>query len=332
MIQRHAKAIAIALVSAIALLLIYAAFLHPGRAVSSDENPVVFNIEHGSGVFSVSKALAEKNLIRSQNYFKLYMKLTGQDRSLKAGSYEISPSMSTEQIGDLLTEGKVRMVQFTIPEGWNNKQIAEYLVQEGYAKSEEEFLKLTRDPEILKKYNIPGKSTEGYLFPDTYTIAHGYPLPKIHEAMLKHFFTQLKKADPPGQLSQAELHNKIILASIIEREAVVQEDRPMMARVFLNRLDKSMRLESCATIQYALGKPKKKLYEKDLKIDSPYNTYRNDGLPPGPISNPGLPALKAAFHPAKGDHLFFVLKPDGSHHFANSYKEHLRAKRKYLGG
>ena len=259
------------------------------------------------------------------------MRLTGLQDELKAGSYELNDGMSAHEVADVLTEGRVRMVQFTVPEGWHNRQIAELMVKRGFAQNEEEFLKLTRDPEILKKYKIPARTTEGYLFPETYTISHGYPLEKIHEAMIQRFFDQLKNADHPENLSPEELHKKVILASIIEREAARKDELPQMSRVFMNRLDKGMRLESCATIQYLLPKPREKLYEKDLKIESPYNTYEHSGMPPGPISNPGLPALKAAFHPEDGEFLFFVLKPDGSHHFSKTYKEHVRAKHKYLG-
>ncbi|MCB1167325.1 MAG: endolytic transglycosylase MltG [Leptospiraceae bacterium] len=312
-------------------LFLYIQFLSPGRAAGDGSNKSIYDLKHGSGAYTVASDLEKKGLIRSADYFKLYMRLTGMQDELKAGSYELNDGMSTETIASVLTEGKVRMMQFTIPEGWHNRQIAELMVEKGFAKNAEEFLKLTHDPAILKKYNIPADSTEGYLFPETYTISYGYPLAKIHEAMLERFFDELSKAEPPENLSPKELHKRVILASIIEREAARKDELPEMSRVFLNRLDKGMRLESCATIQYLLPKPREKLYEKDLKIPSPYNTYEHGGLPPGPISNPGLPALKAAFHPTEGDFLFFVLKPDGSHYFSKTFQEHVKAKHKYLG-
>ena len=146
------------------------------------------------------------------------------------------------------------------------------------------------------------------------------------------FFEKLKEAEIPEQITPARLHDRIILASIIEREAVHPDELPVMASVFLNRVNKKMRLESCATVQYLLPNPKKKLYEKDLLVKSPYNTYLHRGMPPGPISNPGFPAIRAAFHPAETEYLFFVLMPkEGRHHFSNNYSEHLRAKKKYLG-
>jgi UPF0755 protein len=312
-------------------LLLYSQFLSPARSMGGGEKQVIYDLKHGSGAFTVARELDEAGLLRSPDYFKLYMRLTGLQDDLKAGSYELNDGMSAHELADVLTEGKVRMVQFTIPEGWHNRQIAELMVKRGFAESEDEFLKLTRDRAILEKFKIPADSTEGYLYPETYTISHGYPLEKIHEAMILRFFDQVKAAEPPEDLSPEKLHKKVILASIIEREAARKDELPHMSRVFMNRLDKGMRLESCATIQYLLPKPREKLYEKDLRIESPYNTYENAGMPPGPISNPGLAALKAAFHPEKGEFLFFVLKPDGSHHFSKTFQEHVRAKKKYLG-
>tara|TARA_Y100001937_G_scaffold128230_4_gene203373 strand:- start:81090 stop:82097 length:1008 start_codon:yes stop_codon:yes gene_type:complete len=312
-------------------LILYMQFLSPSRPAGDGSQEIVYDLKHGSGAYSVARDLSEAGIIRSPDYFKLYMRLTGLQDELKAGSYELNDGMSTHEVAEVLTEGRVRMVQFTIPEGWHNRQIAKLMVERGFAENEEQFLKLTKDPAILKKFQIPADSTEGYLFPETYTISYGYPLEKIHEAMIARFFAQLEKANPPENISRKDLHKKLILASIIEREAVKREELPHMSRVFLNRLDKGMRLESCATIQYLLPKPREKLYEKDLQIPSPYNTYENAGMPPGPISNPGLPALKAAFHPEEGDFLFFVLKPDGSHHFSKTFQEHVKAKRKYLG-
>jgi UPF0755 protein len=222
------------------------------------------------------------------------------------------------------------MTNFTIPEGWHNRQIAELLTSRGMAQSAQEFLDLTANEEVLVKYKIQADSTEGYLFPDTYTIPLNYPLAKIHEAMLRRFFQVLKEVAVDKNTDPFDLQQKIILASIIEREAAKPEELPVMAGVFLNRMNKRMKLESCATVQYLLPKPKQKLLEKDLLIKSPFNTYLHKGLPPGPISNPGRAALAAVYAPKETDALFFVLKPDGTHHFAATYREHNNAKKMYL--
>lgn len=306
----------------------YYLFNHP---FGDGSRHVEFEVRHGAGSYSVSRDLQREQLIDDANRFRLMLRLTGQVESIKAGYYELNNGMSPMEIARILTEGRVRMTNFTIPEGWHNKQIAELMVKKGYASDKNEFLRLTRNREILSKYHIPGESTEGYLFPDTYTIPVGYPLEKIHEAMLRRFFSVLNSIDGASNASPDDVYNRLILASIIEREAAIPEELPVMASVFLNRIQKEMRLESCATVQYLLPEPREKLYNRDLLIPSPYNTYRNQGFPPGPISNPGAPALKAAFQPDDTDYLFFVLKPDRTHYFSSSYSEHLKAKKRYLG-
>ncbi|MBL8020763.1 MAG: endolytic transglycosylase MltG [Leptospirales bacterium] len=307
------------------------AMLGPGSPTGDGEKKITLEIEPGTGVKKLTERLSEENLIRNPAYFRFLMRFTSSGQ-IKAGIYEINDGMSAGKIISIVTSGKVKLVNVTVPEGWNNRQIAAELVARGLAKTPEDFLKLTEDPIILKKYNIPARTTEGYLFPETYSVPVGYPLPAFQELMLKQFFRKLKEAEPPEGLSPDQLHEKVILASIVEREAVRREELALMAQVFINRLDKKMKLESCATIQYLFDKPHKKLYDRDLEQQSPYNTYIHRGLPPGPISSPGIPALKAAFHPTPTDTLFFVLKPDGSHHFSKTFKEHNQAKQEYLGG
>ncbi len=313
------------------LALALAAYI-PGRPAGDGTKHVEFEVVRGTGMARVTRSLIEEGLIRNELFFRIMMKATFRDGALKAGVYDLNDGMSAYEIGSILTSGRVQMIKVTIPEGWTNKQIAERAAALGLCNSPEEFLKLTEDPNILKKYGIPAKTTEGYLYPETYFLARGVKADRLHEAMLDRFFDMLPQADPPADLTPEDLFKAVILASIIEREAVHREELPKMAGVYLNRIKKGMRLEADPTIQYILGDPKKKLYLKDLKIKSPYNTYRNKGLPPGPISNPGIQALRAAFHPEKHDYLFFVLKPDQTHEFTRTYKEHLRAKRIFLDG
>lgn len=302
-----------------------------GGATGDGSRKVEFTVPSGAGMYSVSRNLARAGLISSEKYFQLILRFTNRTGALKVGVYDLHDGMSAYEIADLLTSGKVQMLRLTIPEGWTNRQIGDYLAGKGLVRDREEFLTLTKDPATLRKFRIPGATTEGYLFPETYNVPRGYPARKVQEAMLKRFFIELGKLDVPDNTPRDILHERLILASIVEREAVRPEERPIMAQVFINRLKKRMRLESCATIQYLFDKPKTRLYEKDLQIESPYNTYRNAGLPPGPVSNPGLAALKAAFQPTPGPYIFFVLKPDGSHHFSKTFKEHVNAKRKFLG-
>ncbi len=292
---------------------------------------VDFEVRKGVGSRTVGNELVKDRLIDDATNFRILLRLTGRGSDVKAGLYELNDGMSLMEITDVLTEGRVQMTTFTIPEGWNNRQIAGYLTSKGYVNSENEFLAITRNKEVLKAFSIPADSSEGYLFPETYTIPKGYPAVKIHEAMLRRFFHVAEELAEPEQRIPEILHETLILASIIEREAARKEELPIMAGVFNNRLNKKMRLESCATIQYLLPEPREKLYDRDLQIKSPYNTYKNTGLPPGPISNPGKAALDAALHPDDNEFLFFVLKPDNHHHFSKTYDEHLVAKRKYLG-
>ncbi len=300
-------------------------------AVGDGQRQVLFEVKRGQGSSSVSQALHREGLIPDPSAFRMLLRLTGRNSSLKAGLYELNDGMSARRIADILTEGKVRMLSLTIPEGWNRRQIADYFVEKKLVPDRAAFLSLTERADVRQRHRIPGPSTEGYLFPDTYSIPHGFSAERLQEIMIKRFFEQLRKVGVPESLSNQELHRRVILASIVEREAVRPEERPMMAQVFLNRLEKRMRLESCATVQFLLPKPRPRLFHKDLKIESPYNTYIHRGLPPGPISNPGQAAIKAAFFPKAGPYLFFVLKPDDSHHFSISHSEHVAAKKRYLG-
>ncbi|MBX7058915.1 MAG: endolytic transglycosylase MltG [Leptospirales bacterium] len=303
-----------------------------GAAAGDGTHRVEFEVAAGAGALSVSRALKDQGLVRDADWFRTYLRLRGLSGKLKTGVYELNDGMSVGQIAAILSEGRVRLIALTIPEGWNNRQIGDYLAEKGFVRDRAEFLRIASDPDTLRRYGISDASTEGYLFPETYMAPPGYPAAKLQELMLKRYQQVLKEVVGDRQYSPVELRERVILASIVEREAVRPEERPMMSQVFLNRLHKRMRLESCATIQYLLDRPRAKLYDKDLQIVSPYNTYRNAGLPPGPISNPGRAAIEAAFAPAQSEFLYFVLKPDGSHHFSATYSEHLEAKRRYLGG
>ncbi len=301
-----------------------------GRAVGDGKFVYELDIQPGTGYKKVAKELSRNKLIRSEFYFQFLLKITGNSNKIKQGIYTLNDSLNTSQIINVITTGKVKTITFTIPEGYTNRQIAEVLVNKKIISDKKNFFDAAENPEIIKKYNIPATSTEGYLFPETYTIPYNYKPEQIVEMMLKRFFKNLATIEESQNLTPNELHEKIILASIVEREAKKKEEQPIMAGVFLKRLKIKMPLESCATVQYLFDKPKSRLLEKDLEIVSPYNTYLNKGYPPGPISNPGLPAITAAFRPVESDYLFFLVKPDGSHYFSKTHTEHLEAKKKYI--
>ncbi|MCS7205968.1 MAG: endolytic transglycosylase MltG [Leptospiraceae bacterium] len=317
------------LITSTILFLSLVFFLFLNSSPQQEATQVLFTVPRGKSLSYVAQKLKQENLIRSSDFFLVLAKLFYFHSNIKAGVYEIQTLMTSLEILDLLVSGKVKMIQFTIIEGWTNEQIAEYFLEQNYIQTKEEFLSLTKDPEILKKYNIYGPTTEGFLFPETYTIDPQLPIKTIHEIMIKFFFKKLSEIADYQKLTPKELYEKIIIASIIEREAVHKEELSLMASVYYNRLKKKMKLQADPTIQYILKDPKKKLTLKDLEIDSPYNTYKYKGLPPTPISNPGFFALKAAFYPAETDYLFFVRIEGGRHHFSKTYSEHVKAKREY---
>ncbi|HMZ38630.1 MAG TPA: endolytic transglycosylase MltG, partial [Leptospiraceae bacterium] len=260
------------IIGAAAALLIGAglfAIAGPGRPPGNGSKKVLFEIESGSGPGSVSERLAAEGLITNSAYLRFLLRTTAGGK-IKMGVYEINDGMSAGEIASLISRGKVKMISITIPEGWHNRQIADEMVAKGLVKTTEEFLKLTEDPQVLAKYKIPAKTTEGYLFPETYSVPLGYSATSFQDLMIRQFLKKAREAGAAENITPQELHEKVIMASIIEREALKREELPLMAQVFENRLEKRMKLESCATIQYLFERPHKKLYERDLVIQSPY--------------------------------------------------------------
>ena len=307
-----------------------AGYLYIDRPAGDGSKKIDFVVKNGWGASSVISQLSADSMIKSRTGFKFVLSITGKTKSMKRGVYSIDDSMKPSQIIDILTSGKTKTVTFTIPEGYNNRQIADQLVKKGLFSSKERFMQLASSRSILNHFKITGSSTEGYLFPDTYTIPVGFPEDKIITLMVEHFFEKVSelKDFPEDPVKRQRL---VILASIVEREAKVVAERPLIAAVFNNRLKQKLPLQSCATVQYLFDPPKKRLFFQDLEKASPYNTYRNPGLPLGPISNPGISSLSAALNPADTDYIFFVVKGDGEHHFSNNYREHMKAKREFVG-
>jgi len=307
-----------------------AGYLYIDRPAGDGSKKIDFVVRSGWGATAVTSRLYKDSFIRSRTGFKLMLFIKRKNSEMKRGIYAIDDSMKPSQIIDVLTSGRSKTVTFTIPEGFNNRQIADELVKKKLFSSKDKFMKLASSSEVLAKFRITGRSTEGYLFPDTYTIPVGYPEEKIVSLLVEHFFEKVSelKGFPDDPVKRQTL---VTLASTVEREAKVVNERPLIAAVFTNRLKQNMPLESCATVQYLFDPPRKRLYFQDLEKESPYNTYRNRGLPYGPISNPGLSSLNAALNPAQTDFIFFVVKGNGEHHFSNNYREHLKAKKEYVG-
>ncbi len=303
--------------------------LGPVSPGSSEEK--LFVVEHGAASGKIAAALQKEGLIKNAQAFLWYSRLTGKSDKFKAGQYLISPSLNVPQIADLLVKGKVATVTFTIPEGYHLRQIADVFVKAGIS-TEEEFWRVVKDGDFhypfLKDLPHNERRLEGYLFPDTYIIPKGMKTEQVIDLMLRQF-DQVYKKLPPNK-SGLSMHEVVTLASIVEGESRLDVERPLIASVFLNRLKINMKLDSDATIQYLFDKRKERVLYKDLEIDSPYNTYRNRGLPPGPIGSPGEASLRAVLTPAETNYLYFVAKKDGSgqHVFAATFNEHVRNKRR----
>lgn len=310
------------------------------QPVKTSETPVEFTVESGMSTSSIADLLEDKGLIKNALILKGYLKLTNEGSRLMAGTYEATPGTPFKELLSKMSNGEVKpeeMVRFTIPEGYTILQMAETIAQES-GIDEKAFLEAVDQSDgwdVPIVGEIPEGTDlrhhlEGYLFPATYDLPKKDLTAKgIVETMLKE--TEKRVAEIPDWQSQLEargvtFHELLTIASLVEREVVADQERALVAGVIYNRLEQDMRLEIDATVQYLLDKPKERLLYADLEVESPYNTYRQKGLPPGPISSPSLESIQAALNPEKSDYLFYVTKKDGTHEhlFAKTYKEHLK--------
>jgi UPF0755 protein len=302
-------------------------YIYLNSPIEEIDSVLHFPIKKGDSVYAVAHGLKKTGIIRSDRFFIFLLRLSNNAKDVKSGVYNLNFGMKNTDILRMITEGVVATEKFTIPEGLNIKQVAELLESRNIVDAED-FLEACHSEDMLEKYKIPFDSAEGFIFPDTYIIAQDLSAEQIVEITIQRFFSALSEI-PYRDYTKEDLRKIVIIASLVEKEAKIDEERPVIAAVFYNRLQNGKRLEACSTIQYILGKPKDRLLYKDLKIKSPYNTYLHNGLPPGPIANPGLESLRAAVQPSEVDYLFFVSKRDGSHYFSTTYSEHLEAIKRY---
>jgi UPF0755 protein len=287
-----------------------------------------------SRVVEIEHILSEKNIIRDDSRFTMTAVLTGAAKKLRAGEYRMETGKSPLAIIRLLQKGKVLYRPVTLPEGTAMSKMADILAAEGWV-DRTRFLDLVHQPEFVKKLGVGGDSLEGYLFPDTYHLSRGQQDEKeIIRTMVANHFKIIEKLNKKIPASPHNLthHEIITLASIVELETGLADERSLVASVFLNRLERGMRLQADPTVRYGqtyIGGP---LRESELNRSTPYNTYIIKGLPPGPITNPGKAAIEAVMSPAAADYLYFVAKNDGSHHFSRTLKEHNRAVARYRAG
>jgi UPF0755 protein len=294
--------------------------------------PRIVFIKPQTGVHEIAQALQDAGVVSSAWAFLIVAYLQGSITRLHAGEYEFSDGMPLREILRKLETGRVVTHQVTLPEGFNAQEIARLLASEKLVDPER-FLTLAHDPGFAATLGIEAPGLEGYLFPDTYRLTRGMGEEEILRIMVARF----RQILPPDLKKRAQavgldLHEAITLASLIEREARLPRERPLVSAVFHNRLRRKMPLQSDPTAVYGLGRLSRRITSTDLQRQSPYNTYRMLGLPPGPIASPGLDSILAAVAPAKVNYLYFVAKNDGSHAFSRTLEEHIRAVAIYQRG
>jgi len=290
---------------------------------------VTVQIPKGSSVSDVGRILKEKQIISNERVFRIAVWTLGYEKRLPAGSYSLNGAQSNYQIIYQLVHGPPNLKRLTVLEGWRINTVADE-VEKVLGADAEEFLALCNNKRLLKKWNIAHDSFEGFLFPDTYYFLENEEPKKILETMVQEYqdFMSDSLRIRARELGLKEIE-VIALASIIEGEAIYNEERAIISGVYHNRLKKRMRLQADPTIQYIIDDGPRRLLNKDLKIKSPYNTYMNKGLPPGPINNPGKESIIAALFPNANEFLYFVARGDGFHQFSKTEKEHSNAKKKF---
>lgn len=302
-----------------------------GPVIPTEAHPPskVVVIPDGSTFQYVAALLEREGLIKNRSVFVLIGKYQSADRKVQAGEYELNPGMTPAEILSKLLNGEVLLHPLTIPEGLTITQIADVVPQQGLT-DRVEFLRLAKDREFVASLGIKAETLEGYLYPDTYK----FPRPIEAREVLMAMVEQLRQVVGPDLLARMQelkmtMHEVLTLASIIEKETGSGGERLEISAVFHNRLKKHIPLQSDPTVIYGLPAFDGNLHKQDLSSPSPYNTYRVQGLPPGPIANPGIEAIRAALYPSDSRSLYFVSRNDGTHQFSATLIEHNKAVEKY---
>lgn len=278
-------------------------------------------IPEGANAVDVAKLLQENGIIKNDDWFLYLTRRYDVQEKLKAGIYEFSGRTPLKEVIKRIVHGEVTLVRVTVPEGSTIKDIADILERKKLV-SKEDFI----------KYALETKKLEGFLFPDTYFFPHKTSVEAIASTMykrFKHVFEEIY-GEEITDANFKKVKEIVTVASIVEKEAMYDSERRIIAGIIYKRLKRNIPIQSCATVIYATEKPKSRLSTSDLKVRSPYNTYIHRGLPPGPICNPGLSSLKAALNPEKTDYLYFVSMGDGRNYFSKTYSEHLAAIKTFL--
>lgn len=292
-------------------------------------NTVKIAISKGSSLAEITNQLLDQKIISNRRTFLMAVKAMGHETDIPAGTYRLQEARTNFQIITQLVNGTPVLRRVTVLEGWTMETIAENLVQRvGIDKAR--FLQLCHDTQFIHQLGIPSTSLEGFLFPETYYFPEGEKEEVIIHTMVEEYRKVMndKNRARAAELGFSELE-LVTLASIIEGEAIYDSERPIISGVYHNRLKLGMRLQADPTIQYIIDDSPRRLLNRDLKIKSPYNTYLNYGLPPGPINSPGKESLLAALYPDDNEYLYFVARGDGYHTFSITPAEHNKAKRKF---
>ncbi len=323
------RLILVGVLTGIVSLLGMLVFLEFNRPLGISPPVQIVDIPPGTAFSQVSHLLHEKRLLGQEWFFQALGRVQQLDRKIIPGEYELHAGMRPTELLGKLVAGEVYQHSVTIPEGYNVVQIADILDQKGLA-DKGEILRLNRDPAFIASVNIKASTLEGYLFPDTYKFSRYTPPEFIVRTLVSRFHEMVT----PELRAQAKamgmtLQEVLTLASVVEKETGLASERPLVSGVFHNRLRKNIPLQSDPTVIYALEYFDGNIRKTDLSVNSPYNTYRVRGLPPGPIANPGLAAIQAALYPTPSDFVYFVSRNDGSHKFSATLAEHNKAVDQY---
>ncbi|TYB31397.1 MAG: endolytic transglycosylase MltG [Candidatus Mcinerneyibacterium aminivorans] len=309
-------------------IFLFGLFLYNWIIPKHVDNTVYIRVNKGESLDTVLSKLDKEGIEFSLFFTKLFYKVF--PKQINAGDYYFKENFNLIKLSNILKKGFFNGIKITIPEGFRYKEIKERLYRKGLI-NKEKFEKLFKDKKFINSLGIKSETLEGYLFPETYYFVKENSEKEIIKRMYNLLLEKLKANNLLSEIenSKYNLQEILTIASLVEWEAKIDDERKKIAQVFIKRLEIYKPLESCASIEYALNKHKKKLFKRDLEVESPYNTYKNFGLPPTPINNPGIKSINAVINPADTDYLYFVSKNDGTHVFNESYDKHLEAKRKY---
>ena len=328
MIKSKSKTIPIIII----LILIISCFVLFKRVLNKPLNTsedIVINVQEGDSFYSIINTLSKENKIKNLSLIKLFVKISRKNIDVKPGEYVLQKDLNVNGLINTLTsESSLNIVKFTVPEGYTIDDISEKLEKVGIC-SKEDFIKAIKEYELPSFVNINSEkryNLEGYLFPDTYLIKVGETPKEIITKMVARFKEMLNEAikEVNTTVKDEDIETVVTIASMIEKEARIDSERPVIASVIVNRLNIDMMLQIDATVIYALGEHVDTVLYSHLETNSPYNTYKNYGLPVGPISNPGLESIKAALKPEQTDYLFYVLQNDKTHYFTNNYEDFIK--------